>query len=278
VASASDGRVLLLAPDGGLHAWAVDAGPTPLLDTGATVLALDALDQAWLLSPAEGRLERVTFLEDGGLAVLRLDLDAGPPSLAVAGGQAVAEGAWVASFEDGGVRALDRDGAPGTPVRGGVLQTPTSAAVFALRCPTPALDCAAAEAALWVSGFDLATGARTLDLQVAPVDPRSRLVTAALLDLQPPAVAVAAVTVVGFDGGVRAGLQVFNQGERALACPFPPDSTDLVGAVVTDRALVVLARRPDGGVALESYGLGVAPVHRRDWAAPFGEAGTRRAR
>jgi hypothetical protein len=193
----------------------------------------------------------------------------------------VAQGAWVASLDDAGVWqavALEPAGEPELPVRGGGLQTPGVAALFTLRCPTPELACARAEAELWLSSFELTSGARLGELQAATADPRSRLVLAGLLDLQPPEVAVAAVTVVGFDGGARAGLQVFSGGRRTLVCPFPEASTDVLGAALGERALFVLSRRPDGGVALESYGLGVAPVHRLDWAAPFGEAGTRRAR
>jgi Dictyostelium (slime mold) repeat len=281
VASAPDGTVLLLGADGGLYAWPADAGAGRLTDTVATVLSLDLVGRAFLWAPVEGTLARVELLEDGGVALALLALDAGAPVLTAAGTRAVAGALAVVGPDDAGALqavALDLDGGQGDPVRGGLLQTTSTAALFALRCPTPAVACAEAEAALWLSSFELDTGARAWDVQVSPADPRSRLVLATLLDVQPPQVAVAAVTVTGFDGGVRSGVQVFSGGQRSLACLFPPGSTDLLDAVVTDQALVVLARRPDGGVGLESYGLGVLPVHRTDWAAPFGEGGARRAR
>jgi hypothetical protein len=279
VASAADGVVWLLAPDGGLFTWALDGGATWTLDTTASVLALDAQGRAFLLAPAEATLTRAERLEDGGLGLALLSLDAGWSSLTVAGDRAAVGAAAVASLDDGGVlrsMALDLADGLATPVRGGVLQAQAEAAVFALRCPTPALACAAAEASLWLSTFALDSGVRTLDAPVAAAG--SRLVLSALLDLQPPDVAVAAVTVGELDGGPRAVLQVFTQDARPLRCVFPPESTDLLGAVVTDRALVLLARRPDGGIALESYLLGAVPVHRGDWAAPFSEGGARRAR
>jgi hypothetical protein len=77
------------------------------------------------------------------------------------------------------------------------------------------------------------------------------------------------------DAGPRTVVAVFADGERKAICRLADVSGGVELAHFSAGAMVVTVRRPDGGVALESYGLGGLPVGGSGWSTPQGLGGTR---
>jgi hypothetical protein len=77
------------------------------------------------------------------------------------------------------------------------------------------------------------------------------------------------------DAGPQTALALFADGQRKAVCRLPEGSGGVELATFSSTAMVVTVRRPDGGVALESYGLGALQVNRTGWSTPQGLGGSR---
>jgi hypothetical protein len=76
------------------------------------------------------------------------------------------------------------------------------------------------------------------------------------------------------DGGDRAELQVFIDGDKLLSCPLLPGTR--IGASVFGAGVLDALVYRDGGWMLEVYDLSGAPLDLNGWPSPNGVAGTRR--
>jgi hypothetical protein len=147
--------------------------------------------------------------------------------------------------------------------------------VFFERCDAGA-SCPSVDRETWVAVFDPVTGLVRWGAQVTPAGVETRLVTTTLLDEEPGALAT--VVRADFDGGAQAFLQVFSDGQRRALCRLPEASGAVLSAHFAMTSLVITARRPDGGVALEAYPLNALPVASGGWPRANGLDGARQAR
>lgn len=265
-------RVLFWA-DGGVQAW-VDGGVLLLaaLDPPAALARGNALF-AW--NPDAGVLTRLSALGDGGLEREELATSGlGSTSMAVTGNVVtLGSNGFVRldGFTDGGLIPFDWSGAP-VEIRYLDELTLSSAAatnVFFLSCDG---GCGGPDQETQVRVFD-GTGSPLWETTVvSPSFPGTMLATT-LIDGRLGGF----VTVLRLEtaAGPRALLALFADGERKAVCNLPESSGAVEQAHFSATALVITARRPDGGVVLESYELGALPVSRSGWATPQGVGGTR---
>ena len=267
VASSPDGAVLLLDGDGGLETWTRDGGARWLASAGgARVLSLDERGLVYLWDANAGVVSRLAPLDDGGLSVQELRVDAGWTSLTVVGDRAVVGSNVVVAPGDGGLEAIALAWSdwPSSWVPRGALQSSTQAFSFSRQ-----------DAGTWLSAHELATGQLAWQVEAMPADGGTQLWEATLFTLSGQ-VGVATVNEVRIEDQSRSALEVFNAGTRLLVCPLPPESSQLRGALFSGSSLYVIVDRPDGGHALESYPLGALPAAPLGWSAPEGKQGWRR--
>lgn len=269
VAVVADGGLVAFAADGGATVLAAAAGSASLAGAGPVLFAWDA---------DAGRLTRVEALLDGGVDTATFALG-GSPSLVTEGdGVLVGTGTRLARGSDGGWASVALAWPDAGVAR--VLEEETLAArdaidIFFERCDGGA-PCAPSEREAWVSVFEPTTGLLRWGAQLTPAGVQTRLVTTTLLDEEPGA--LANVVRADFDGGAQAFLQVFSEGQRRVLCRLPEASGALLSAHFATTALVVTARRPDGGVVLEAYPLNALPVASGGWPRAHGLDGARQAR
>lgn len=253
--------------DAGLYEWS-DAGLRFLADVsgGASVIRGDALF-AW--DADAGLLTRVELLADGG--TLRSDVNLmGVTSdwVLTADGVALLPAMGRVRFEaDGGVNVL-----PWNFVDAGtLLERQTLAAngtmnAFFERC--------GGACETWVRNVDVATGATRFEGPVLRGVVPARIVESTLISSGRGAFAT--LVREERDGGPRAYLELFIDGESKGLCRLPEASGAVELAEFTSSSLVVTSRRADGGVVLESFGgLGNVPLTRFGWGTPNGVGGSR---
>ena len=264
-------RVLFWA-DGGVQAW-VDGGVTLLASVEQpTALGRGAAFFSW--NPDAGMLTRLEFLNDGG--VERRELWAGgfsSSALAVSSNDATLGSSGRAHLDgvDGGLTLFDWTGADASAFADDLtLSSSFATNVFYLRCDG---GCGGPEQETHVRVFDTATGSMLWEVPVVnPTFPGTMLATT-LVDGR--AGGFTTLVRAQTDGGSRAVLAFFADGERKAACRLPDVSGAVEQAHFSTSALVVTVRRADGSVVLESYDFGALPVSRTSWSTPQGVAGTR---
>lgn len=256
--------------NGLLHEW-LDGGlrslsavePDAQLARGEALFTWDAV---------AGLLRRFELRDDGGVDAVSVQLDAGfPDALSVSNATAVLGGAGrLTLFADGGSLWIPFDFSDAGYTQrfdSQTLSSGFSSDVLVERCDGGACS-------LDFVGFDALTGARRWSGSIfAPLGP-GRILQTALVDLGAGDNVVSVVRFDG-DGGPRAEAQLMVQGETNAICRLPPVSGDVLRAHFSNTAMVVLVRRPDGRVVLESYPLGVLPLSRTGWPTPQGVGGAR---
>lgn len=252
--------------DGGLQSFS-DAGVQwwAVADDGAELARGDALF-AW--NGDAGVLTRFEVLSDGGLDERSFSVPVGPASLAVSGDVATF-GASARFTVDAGFLAFDFGDAGVTRFfHEQTLFSPQTTNTFFERCNGPVCDQV-------VRVFDGADGSPLWETRV--VDgrtPGTRVLDR--LVLGPPGAMVSLVRFDGVDGGApRAAFELFAEGESKALCRLPEASGALELAHLSSSALVVTSRRPDGGVVLESYGVGAAFPTAYGWSSRQGVGSTR---
>lgn len=254
---------IYLVDDAGLRVVRADGGEAVVVaGLSEETIALGEALFAW--NAAVGVLTRVDELEDGGVATTRVQL-AGPASLAVSGEHVVLGGALrvrLPSVGDAGVVAFDWADGGRVFDEGTLTQRFTNA--FFERC-----DGGCAE---WVRVFD-EQGVTQWEAPLLQPTEQGEVVVRTLVDVVPGA--FAELVRLETDAGLRAELRVISEGSLAGTCRLPEGSGAVEQAVVSATALVVTARRADGGLVLESYGLGGLPTARTGWPTSGGVGGTR---
>ena len=146
----------------------------------------------------------------------------------------------------------------------------------ACRPPFPA-PCADEERATILRAFSLSTGQRLWNAPVLPGLVSGSLVEATVLG---PPVSDGVLTLTQAtlpDTGLRADVQLFAAGQRAMLCPLE-GAPRVAGALFDQGRLFVLVDR-QGQWRLEAYDLGMIPPAQSGWTR-FGASsqGTRRER
>ncbi|HYX90363.1 MAG TPA: hypothetical protein VE782_02275 [Myxococcaceae bacterium] len=256
--------------DGG---W-ISAAP---MDAGAgAVVALDPSD----LAVVHGREGAVAFAapSDGGFGWASFEAGTAGPLLSLGGsGQFALVGGRVAIPSDGGVplELLAADGGE-APAGIDVLSHAGVAYAFFRACLPPApASCSPDGRGLGVRAVELASGTRLWEATVLPPFAPGSVVEAALTG-GPLAGGVLTLTEADLDGGVRADVQLFLKGQRAMLCPLDGNPR-LHGAVFDQTALFVLLER-DGQWRIEAFDLAGIPLETGGWWRPSGGSGTRRER
>lgn len=257
----SDGGLLAAWPDGGLEALATGAR-TSELARGEGLFAWDA---------DAGVLTRYDFFEDGGrTAVTWIAPQPLEAPLAVVGDRALlGAGARVRLDADGDAGLLAFDWADAGASRifaERTLGSSRATDVFFERCDGGAC-------VEWVRGVNLFTGAPLWEGPLLRAGEQGDVVLRTLIDSAPGAVAVL-VRLDDGDGGASAEVRLLSEGDVQGVCRLQSSGV-VEQALVSSAALVITARRPDGGLALESYGLGGLPVVRTGWPTSHGVGGTR---
>ncbi len=257
---------VFLAIDGGLQSW-VDGGLQWLaaVDDDAAVVRGDALF-AW--SADAGLLTRVELLGDGGVARRDVVVTGAPGDLLLtADGVAIFPASGRVRFEaDGGASAVSYDFSDAGALREQhTLASAGTMSVFFERCD--------AGCETWVRNVDVESGATRFEGRVLRDDVEARIVASTLVE--PRAGTFAALIREERDGGPRAFLQLFIDGESKALCRLPEASGAVEQARFSSSALVITAARSDGGVVLESYGLGAVPLSTFGWTTSGGVGGTR---
>lgn len=272
----ADDAALLLSPGGEVLAWR-DGGAVVLADAGVGA-ALAAGDALFGWDADAGVLTRVVELADGGVEVDSFSALASAGLLTDGRGALLGAEAWLAPATDGGLTpvALDwRDAGEPQWLLDESLASGDAVDIFFWRCDGGP-GCGPLERETWVRAFDVRTGAARWDAKVLPAGVEARLLATTMLEEQPGAVAT--LVRADFDAGAQTFLEVFSGGQRKLLCRLPEASGAVTAAHFASTALVVTARRADGGVALEAYPLHALPVSVRGWPRPHGYDGARRAR
>lgn len=259
---------LITNDDAGLH-LRTDGGAQWLGwgDVGAELARSSAL---FTWNSDAGVLTRYDTLDDGGLQVLSVTFDAGLSArLAVSGDVAVFGGEARAQVrDDGGVEfvAFDwRDAGPVSRVfEGQTLVSSSVTNVFFERCDGGCEQV--------VRAFDTQTGASLWEVPVITARTPGTMLTSALVAV-PVGGVMSVVRLDDLDGGHRAEFQFLAAGDRKAVCRLADG--DLEQAHLSAGALVVTARRADGGVVLESYGLGALPFSLGGWPTVNGLGGSR---
>ena len=263
----SGDEVWLLA-DGRLERWS-DAGTQQVASVGdAGALALGTAFFAW--DPTSRALTRIEVLDDGGIDTSRTTGFTDDSSLAVLEDRAVLGGAGVMSM-DGSVTnfVLTVDGGP-LPTGARVLGARTLVDTIAANVFYEVCDAGCAER---VQAVSIDTGLSLWDAEVFPGGLNARTVLAAQVQFQPGS--MAALVRAEVDGGAAAWFELISQGQRRGLCRIGEANARIEQAVLTRGALVVTARRADGGVQLDSYPLLGLPVSRLGWPQVHGVDGHR---
>lgn len=277
----SDGGVVTALPaDGGTHLVVVTSmSQTPLAFLPAPVshLVTGLDDVTYALSPPDV-VWKVASLEDAGLWVWRTDLeDAGTPLLAVSGDSVVAADHLLRWLDDGGVSATRLLGPMDSSLTPrDVLMSPSTIFLFFRGCTVPPMSCMPDDEATWVRAFSRLTGAMLWEDKLLPEGTRSTLIESAALRIPGVVDNPLAAIVEGTVPQLVNGLVISVDGGRALECLFPPTTGRLLAASFTPGQLITLARRGDGGIALEGWPLGALPLDASGWNVSEGVSGQRR--
>jgi hypothetical protein len=283
VASSADGVLYAVLPrSGGAEVLALADGGVVEDRLYAEPFEAWALDEAgarWGWASAGGSLVRSTPLPDGGLAVTRFALDAGPGSLVTAAGQLVVGfDTLAAPLDDGGlqVTALDL-------VDGGVLLQPEpwleAGLVSALVgvCPSPLTSCPAEQQTVTLRVAQVRTGARFFETPLWPVDAGVDTAWQSMLPLANGVWAGLVRASVDGGAGVRSDLVVVNDAGVLLDCPLPEASARVEAALMLSGFLYTLSHDADGGGRLEAWPLKQLPVSGSGWPVVGGLGGQHRA-
>jgi hypothetical protein len=206
----------------------------------------------------------------------------GSASLAVAGGRlwvgarafVEADGGLLGRVDwDAGARAVQ-------PLDEPVLLLGETGFAFARACLRPGgTPCTPEEEALVLRALDARSGAVRWETSVLPEDAPGTLHEAALVQGSTPGVpgGVSTLTSVQLDGGPRAHVQLFAEGERLVACPLP-GTPRVAGAVYAGHFVYVVLER-GGSWWLEAFDLGgLVEAESRGWPQRHGLSGSRRER
>jgi hypothetical protein len=260
---------IFFVENGTLQEW-VDGG---LRTLGAVERAAQLAKGAALFTwdADAGLLRRFDVNDDGGVRIVSVSAGAGlPGALGVSNATAVLGGAGrLTLFDDGGSVWIPFDFADaGFDFRFDeqTLSSGFLSDVLVERCD--------GGCSIDFDGFDALTGARRWSGPLITRRESGRLLQSTLVDLGAGDNVVAVVRLDG-DGGVRTEARLLVQGETNSICRLPQLSGDVVRAHFTSSALVVVVRRPDGRLVLESYPLGVLPLARTGWPSPQGVGGGR---
>lgn len=264
-------RVFLLR-NGALEQWR-DGGVTLIANTDSSA-ELASGDALFSWNAASGVLTRFDLANDGGLTV---QTAMAPPSmpgpLSVVNSEVLFGGAGRFTLDsDGGSlwAPFDFSMTPySTRYERGTLSSPFATDVFTENCD----DAGVCETV--VTSFDAMTGAPRWDAQVIGRGFFGRVVRAALVDGNAGDGVLTVTELLADDGGTRGEVALYLDGEQKALCHLPAVSGSIELAHFSGTALVLTTRRPDGGVVLESYGLGVLPVSRSGWPSPNGVNGSR---
>jgi hypothetical protein len=263
-------RLLQISSDGGVRA----ADP---VDAGARVLvALDPLDAPVVHAP--GGAVSFSTPVDGGLDWTTFDAREPAPLLSLGGaGQYALVGGRVAIARDGGasIALVARDGGE-EPAGIDALALDDIAYAFFRACRPPALPaCSPDERAVGVRALALGSGTQLWEAMVLPPLAPGFVVEAALATGVLSG-GVLTLTEATIDGGVRADVQLFIAGERAMLCPLD-GAPHVHGAVFHQDALFAIVER--GGLwRIEAFDLAGLPLSSSGWSRTSGESGTRRER
>lgn len=252
----------VLATDGGV----LRVGPVEGFAESARV-ALDARGEVFLFA-AGGPLVRAEWEEaDAGFRTVPLSVqvpDAGA-SLAVAGGRLLVGARAFVDADGGGPVEVDGDAgrAVARPLDEPVLLLDDTGYVFA------SLD----DKGLVLRALETRGGAIRWETPVLPEELPGTLHEAVLLQ----GGAVGTVTSVHLDGGTRAQVQVFAEGQRLMECSLS-GTPRVVGAAYAGRFVYVALER-GGTWWLEAFDLGsFVMAETRGWPQRAGVSGSRRAR
>lgn len=266
-------RIFLLR-NGALEQWR-DGGVTSLTSTDTSTDAeLASGDALFSWNATTGVLTRFDLSDDGGVTVQSV---MGPPTvpgpLSVVSSDAIFGGAGRLTFDsDGGTlwAPFDFSMTPySTRYERDTLSSPFATDVFVERCD----DAGACETT--VNSFDAVTGAPRWNAQVIGRGFFGRIVRSTLIDGNAGDGVVTVTELLADDGGTRGEVALFADGEQKALCHLPAASGSIDLAHFSGTALVLTTRRPDGGVVLESYGLGLLPVSRSGWPGTNGVNGSR---
>ncbi len=254
--------LVVLAADGGV----LRSGPVEGF-AGSARVALDSRGEVFLFTEG-GPLSHAGW-EEGGVGFRVVPLLAEVPdagaSLAVAEGRLLA-GARAFVGTDGGL-PVTVDWDAGTrvarPLDEPVLLLEDTGYAFAT------LD----EEELVLRALEARGGKVRWETPVLPEGAPGTLHEAVLLQ----GGAVGAVTSVRLDGGTRAHVQVFAEGQRLMACPL--SGTPRVAGAAYGGRFVYLALERGGTWRLEAFDLGpLFTAETRGWPQGAGVSGSRRAR
>jgi hypothetical protein len=252
--------------DGGVWAW-VDGGLEPVapLERPDSLARGNALF-AW--NADAGVLTRLELLSDGGVdrrehVVMGVET----PVLSVVGDSVIFGGeARFHTASDAGLVRFDfSDAGFVQPIHPLTLASIVATNVTYERCDGGACE-------LSVRVFD-PSGTGLWDARLLDAGMVGRLMGATLVDALPGV--FTAVVRTETPAGPRTSVALYGQGERLATCNLLPQSGAVELVHFSQGALVVTSRRPDGGLALESYGLQSLPVSRSGWPTPQGVGGTR---
>lgn len=251
--------------DGGVLAWR-DGGLDEVAPLGGPV-ALARGNALFAWNPDAGLLTRLVFLSDGGLERSEHSL-AGveTPTLSVSGDSVTlgATGRLHTQSDAGFVRFDWADAGAERVLEDWTLSSDTATTAFFER-----------DGGAWTFArvFDAASGESLWSAPLTtPVSP-GRLVLTTLIDA--PRGTFTALVRSETMQGPRTSFALYADGERKGLCRLPELSGAVERAVVSSSALVVTARRPDGGLVLESYDLAELSVSRTGWPQAQGVGGTR---
>jgi hypothetical protein len=301
VALGPEGEVVALvtwgppdAGDGGMDATLVRLAPEGDWESVAQLPGFSAPARvalgaggALFLQSAGGPLLRAES-GDGGTRFLPVVPQAGPleggASLAVAGEWLLAGARHSVSLYAGDAGSLGPvDWDAGTrilrPLEEPVLLRGETGYAFARTClRADATPCSPEEEGLVLRALGARGGTVRWEAPVLPEGPPGVLHEAALVSLSAGdrVEAVGALTSVRLDGGTRAQVQVFAEGEALAVCPLP-GVPRVAGAVFSGRFVYVALER-EGTWWLEAFDLGtLLQAESRGWPQRHGVSGTRRA-
>jgi hypothetical protein len=117
------------------------------------------------------------------------------------------------------------------------------------------------------------SGAALWDALLIPPGVDARIVAVNAVDALPGTFIAVVRSETAF--GPRTSVSLYAEGERQAQCNLLPASGGVELAHFSQGAMVVTARRADGGLVLESYGVQSLPISRSGWPTPQGVGGTR---
>lgn len=251
--------------DGGVVAWA-DGGLTEVASLPGPV-ALARGDALFGWNADAGVLTRLELLADGGVTRSELSLAGVATATLSVSDDAVTLGATgrLQTLGDAGLVRLDwGDAGADRVLEDWTLSSATATTTFFERD---------AGAFTFARVFDPASGQALWSAPLTSAASPGQLVLTTLIDA--PRGTFTSLIRSETTQGPRSLFALYADGERKGLCRLPELSGAVERAVVTSGALVVTARRPDGGLVLESYDLAELPVSRSGWPQAQGVAGTR---